>query len=117
MIEQLLPDGKKLVQVHKFSLTSDVCWRSSGNFDFANFEVAVPQDIQLGRCEMSTEVYPPMHVHVFGFLGILKDLQFGHLYAMIPAKFTGWHRNQMTLSTLSTSGLSESAIVCTKRGI
>ena len=117
MIEQLRPDDKKLVEVHKFSLASDICWRSSADFDFAIFEVAVPQDIQLVRSEMSTEVYPSMHVHVFGFPGVLKDAQFGHPYAIIPAEITGWHWNPMALSTLSSPGLSGCAIVCTKRGI
>lgn len=74
MIEQLHPDDKIVVEVHKFSFESDICWRSSADFDFAIFEVAVPQDIQLDRCEMSTEVYPTMHVHVFGFPGFSRML-------------------------------------------
>ena len=66
---------------------------------------------------MSIDVFPTMHVHVFGFPSILQDRQFGHPYAIIPAEVTGTNWNQMTLSTLSAPGLSGSAIVCTKRGI
>ncbi|KAG6974139.1 hypothetical protein JG688_00003204 [Phytophthora aleatoria] len=117
MIEQLQADGTTMEEVHKFSLGSDVCWRGSAAFDFAIFEVAVPQNIQLVRCRMAIGVHATMRVHVFGFPGALQDRQFGHPYAIIPAEVTGWSRNQMTLSSSSAPGLSGSAIVCTKRGV
>lgn len=116
VIEQLLPDDT-MMPILKFSLDSDVCWRSSADFDFAIFEVAVTQDIQLARCTMSSHVVRTMHVHVFGFPGILQDGRFDHPYAIIPAEITGTNWNQMTLSALSSPDLSGSAIVCTKRGI
>jgi hypothetical protein len=117
VIEQLLSDGKTLEEVLKFRLDSGVCWRCSADFDFAIFEVEAPQNVQLTRCKMSTEVYPTMHVHVFGFAGALQDHPFNHRYAIIPAEVTGLRDNQMMLSSLSAPGLSESGIVCTKRGI
>jgi len=103
--------------VLKVSLESGICWRSSADFDFAIFKVPTSRDVQLVRCEMSIDIFPTMHVHVFGFPAILQDCHFGHPYAIIPAEVTGTNWNQMTLSTLSAPGLSGSAIVCTKRGI
>ncbi|ETK73753.1 hypothetical protein L915_19352, partial [Phytophthora nicotianae] len=117
VVEQLLPDKSKPEQVHRFSLDSDTCWRSSAAFDFAIFEVAVPENNKLVPCEKSLKVYATMSVDVFGFPGALQDQHFDHDYAIIPAKITGWSGNQMTLSSLSAPGLSGSAIVCTKRGV
>ncbi|KAG3121940.1 hypothetical protein PI126_g24351, partial [Phytophthora idaei] len=117
VVEQLLPDRTKPEEVHRFSLDSDTCWRSSAAFDFAIFEVAVPRDNKLVRCKMSLKVYDTMSVDVFGFPGALQDQHFDHAYAIIPAKITGWSGNQMALSSLSAPGLSGSAIVCTKRGV
>ncbi|KAG7375221.1 hypothetical protein PHYPSEUDO_002453 [Phytophthora pseudosyringae] len=117
VVEQLVPDVLELNEVHRFSLDSDVCWRSSAAFDFAIFEVAAPRDIDLVRCKTSIAVFATMGVHVFGFPGALQDQKFDHPYAIIPAEVTGWSGNQMTLSSLSAPGLSGSAIVCTKRGV
>ncbi|KAG2814655.1 hypothetical protein PC116_g20962 [Phytophthora cactorum] len=117
MVEQLLPDTTALTRVNQFSLHSGICWRSSADFDFAIFEVAVPPDIQLVRCKTSLAVYPTMSVHVFGFPGALQDEKFDHLYAIITAQVSGWSGNKMTLSSLSAPGLSGGAIVGTKRGV
>ncbi|KAL4147693.1 hypothetical protein PRNP1_011447 [Phytophthora ramorum] len=117
VVEQLLPDRTKPEEVHRFSLDSDTCWRSSAAFDFAIFEVALPRDNELVRCTISLKVNDPMSVDVFGFPGALEDQAFDHAYAIIPATFTGWSGNQMALSSLSAPGLSGSAIVCTKRGV
>ncbi|KAF1780800.1 hypothetical protein GQ600_546 [Phytophthora cactorum] len=117
VVEQLLPDTTKPEEVHRFSLDSDTCWRSSAAFDFAIFEVPVPRNNMLVRCKTSLKVYDTMSVDVFGFPGALQDQHFEHDYAIIPAKITGWSGNQMILSSLSAPGLSGSAIVCTKRGV
>ncbi|EEY67634.1 Crinkler (CRN) family protein [Phytophthora infestans T30-4] len=117
VVEQLLPTTTKPEEVTRFSLDKDTCWRCSAVFDFAIFEVAVPLDNKLIRCNTSLTVYDTMSVDVFGFPGALQDQDFGHAYAIIPARITAWCENRMTLSSLSAPGLSGSAIVCTKRGV
>ncbi|RLN91234.1 hypothetical protein BBJ28_00018016, partial [Nothophytophthora sp. Chile5] len=72
-IEQLQSDGTTMEVVHTFRLGRDVCWRSSADFDFAIFEVAVSQDIQLARCRMAIGGQITMPVHVFGFPDTLRD--------------------------------------------
>lgn len=49
LIEQLETSSMSMKEVFKFRLESGICWRSSAAFDFANFEVAAPQDIQLSN--------------------------------------------------------------------
>ncbi|KAF0702960.1 Aste57867_7721 [Aphanomyces stellatus] len=116
-IEQLYPDEEALKKVHEFTLESDICWRSSVDFDFAILKIPLQAtQLDLVGCKMAFSVYPTMPVHVFGFPGNLVGGKFKHRYAIIPAQVTGIMWNQMTLSTLSAPGLSGSAIVCTTRG-
>ncbi|CEG42761.1 CRN-like protein [Plasmopara halstedii] len=117
VVEQLLPDRPKPEEVNRFSLDSDICWCSSAAFDFAIFEVVLPRNNKLDRCDMSFNVSYGMSVDVFGFPGAFEDQAFDHAYAIIPARITGWSGNRMVLSSLSAPGVSGSALVCTKNEV
>ena len=69
-------------------------------------------------CEYHPYYCDTMPVHIFGFPGALcGDFSFQHQYAIIAAQITSKDvAGQILLSTLSTPGLSGSAIVCTGRG-
>ena len=59
--------------------------------------------------------YSTRKVHIFGFPGAVSEFESIHS-AIIPAKITGQDGQYLTLSTLSSPGLSGSAIVCTTSG-
>ena len=114
---QQLRDGK-LVTVLDFILENDVCWEARSYSDMMIFKVPIPKDCSLEKCEITQFNCDTMSVHIFGFPGALVgDNTFKHDYAIIPAQITGRDEvGHLLLSTLSTPGLSGSAIVCTGRG-
>lgn len=112
-------DGsKELVLALKFILDKDACWVANSKYDCMILKVRIPQNCSLEKCTYDTKYFDTMPVHIFGFPGALVGVvPFQHDYAMIPAQITGGDANgHMLLSTLSTPGLSGSAIVCTARG-
>jgi hypothetical protein len=115
-VEQL--SGSEMVTVLDFILEKDVCWEASSNFDMMIFKVPIPTDCLLEKCDYTKFNCDTMPVHIFGFPGALAvNISFEHDYAIIPAQITGRDAvGHLLLSTLSTPGLSGSAVVCTGRG-
>jgi hypothetical protein len=108
-----------LEYVSEFVLNADVCWEASYSFDFMIFKVDLPVNCQLEMCGLGVGYWDTLPVHIFGFPGMLvADKEFKHEYAVITAQITGKdYKGHMILSTLSTPGLSGSAVVCTGRGL
>ena len=115
-VEQLC--NGKLVFALDFILEKEVCWWACFNSDMMIFKVPIPHDCSLEKSDFSTFYCDTMPVHIFGFPGVLAgDVSFHHDYAIIPAQITGKDDfGHLLFSTLSTPGLSGSAIVCTGRG-
>jgi hypothetical protein len=82
------------------------------------FKVSIPNDCSLEKCDYTNFNCDTMPVHIFGFPGALAEsVSYDHDYAIIPAQITGRDtKGHLLLCTLSTPGLSGSAIVCTGRG-
>ncbi|KAG1705176.1 hypothetical protein DVH05_004109 [Phytophthora capsici] len=85
VMELLLP---ALVEIHRFSLDGETCWRSSAAFNFAIIKVPVSRSNKLALCHMSIKAYDTINVDVFGFTADLQGEHFEHDYAIILSQTT-----------------------------
>jgi hypothetical protein len=112
-IEQVV-EGKT-VEVLEFEIHPGICWKSSGADDFAILKVSNQAGVNLCRFQRSGKnIFPTMNVHVLGFPQILQTCKFSHCNTINFSQITTESNNLMTLSELSSPGLSGGAIICTQ---